>query len=509
MGKVEDILLLKRRVIDFLEDLKYRPEITLHQLEEELDELLGMDERVPAVLINLLPRTRDPVILDLIAYALEFAGDESVVDPLIDLLVSRKTPTEAKLRIISVLNAYGYDSFSPEVMGSDPEVAAELEELADRSFKEAMEMAGRGEESLSLILEEIEGFPFEAKIDYIGYLADHPSPGAVRVLQALGMVVGEERIAGAAIESLSRIKLPAALAALRDLARRAPSEKLRSLADKGARRLALAGIEEERREEARLGRVYKAILTSIDGNGDRIIWVCRFSGADPKRLFFSSFMVNTDRGIRECFGTSKLLLSNFHAAYDKLRLNLSTVEVDYEYVVKLIKDALYQNLASGCPVPYPFSVWRAIFDDVDLIPQRYEVDPGRFGDLSSSGEEMLSQASQLLKLSEFSDWYDHSHKAIEYCLMISKLRSRREAARVIRRYVREVFEPKRKSLKRRLELMAEFMAMRGEERMARVALVAAMKLADESFPIHKHPLIAGMIGTSLRLAKAYLRRRGG
>lgn len=508
MGKVENILLLKRRVMDFLEELKSRQEITLHQLEEELDELLGMDERVPAVLINLLPRTRDPVILDLIAYALEFAGDESIVGPLIELLVSRETSPEAKLRIISVLNAYGYDSFSPEVIGSDPKVAAELEELADRSFRETMEMAERDEESLSLILEEIERFPFEAKIDYIRYLADYASPGAVRVLQALGMVVGDDRIAEAAIESLSGIKLPAALTALRDLARRAPSEELRSLADRGARRLALMGIEENEQEEMRLGRVYKAILTSIDGNGDRIIWVCRFNRADPERLFFSSFMVNTDKGIRECFGTTKLHLTNFHAAYDKLKLSLSTAEVDYEYVVKLIKDALYQNLSSGCPAPYPFSVWRMIFADVDLTPQRYEIDLGRFGDLLSSGEEMLSQAPQLLKLNEFSDWYDHSHKAIEYYLMISKLRSRREAAKVIRRYVREVFEPKRKSLKRRLELMAEFMAMRGEERMARLALVAAMKLADETFPIHRHPLIAGMIGASLRLARAYLKRRG-
>ncbi|RKY05517.1 hypothetical protein DRP77_00780, partial [Candidatus Poribacteria bacterium] len=253
MGKVENILLLKRRVMDFLEELKSRQEITLHQLEEELDELLGMDERVPAVLINLLPRTRDPVILDLIAYALEFAGDESIVGPLIELLVSRETSPEAKLRIISVLNAYGYDSFSPEVIGSDPKVAAELEELADRSFRETMEMAERDEESLSLILEEIERFPFEAKIDYIRYLADYASPGAVRVLQALGMVVGDDRIAEAAIESLSGIKLPAALTALRDLARRAPSEELRSLADRGARRLALMGIEENEQEEMRLG----------------------------------------------------------------------------------------------------------------------------------------------------------------------------------------------------------------------------------------------------------------
>jgi len=116
------------------------------------------------------------------------------------------------------------------------------------------------------------------------------------------------------------------------------------------------GIEENEQEEMRLGRVYKAILTSIDGNGDRIIWVCRFNRADPERLFFSSFMVNTDKGIRECFGTTKPHLTNFHAAYDKLKLSLSTVEVDYEYVVKLIKDALYQNLSSGCPAPYPFSV---------------------------------------------------------------------------------------------------------------------------------------------------------
>jgi len=84
-----------------------------------------------------------------------------------------------------------------------------------------------------------------------------------------------------------------------------------------------------------------------------------------------------------------------------------------------------------------------------------------------------------------------------------------ELSSLIRRYALEVFEPKRESIRRSLELMADFFWLEEQRRReAALAFVAALKLGDRKLPIHKHPFVAKMIELSFHMAGMVFRRRG-
>jgi hypothetical protein len=508
-GKIDDTLLLKWEILKFFDELKERKDLTTIELERELERLFRSDERAVSLLLNILSRCREVEVLNLIAYALEYLGDESIVDPLIDMLLSPRTPTEAKLKIISILNSYGYDGLPSELAKAYPEVSRELDELARRNFDEAMALAEEDDEVLGLFMEEIEGFPKEAKVDYIHYLKDLSGPGVIKVLETLSSIVGDDEVAAEAIGALSSIESPRSISALKRVMERATSPPLKLAAEKAIRKLTLMGISPPEEPSSEPARPFLVILTPIDGNGDRLLWACKLSGGDKNKIQLSGFVINTDYGLKECYGSTNLSSHHLFVAYESLMKETNPLEVDREYAVKIIKDALLRNLDEGVAIPYVFAVWRQIFDGYDLTPERYEIDwDQRLGEITD--ENLLDRTGTLFYRKEFRDWYDHSDKAMEYYMKISNLKSNEEMEGLIKQYALEVFEPKRRSLQRSLELMADFLSMQEMGKAdAKLAYAAASKLYDEELPLHEHPFVARMIEISLQMAGMLFRRRRG
>jgi len=506
-GKIDDTLLLKSEIIRFLRELSQQEDLTTFRLERELDKLLNSDDRAVPLLLNIFSRCKDPVLLDMIAYAFEYLDDESIVDPLFDMLLNPKTTKEAKLRIISVLSKYGYEDLSVELEGIAPELSKELDELAEANFNELMGMAQNDDEVLSLLMDEIDGLSREAKLDYISYLKGLDVPGVIRVLEMLGSIIGDDVIAEEAIRAISTVKSPESISALRRIARRTVYPRLKSLAERGIRKLMLMGVPQPDESFFKPAAISLIVLTPIDGNGDRSIWVCGFS-KERDKMRFSGFTINTDIGLKECYGRSSLKEYYFFFAYEDLRKKTNPIEIPAGYALKLLKDALHRSLESGIHIPYRFAVWAQIFDAADLTPEKYEINwDDRFEDIDV--ERLFTETGLLFYRSEFRDWYDHSPKAMEYYMRASNLKSGEKLDSLIRRYALEVFEPRRESIRRSLELMADFFWMeRLREREAALAFVAASKLGDRKLPIYKHPFIAMMIEHSFHMAGMLFRRRG-
>lgn len=99
--KVDYRLLYKKQILDYLESLKDK-EQTIWQMDESMKRLFRIGEQVVPVCLSKL-RQNDEELAPILCYALEFANDYSVVEPLMDILIMPNVSDRIKARILAYL----------------------------------------------------------------------------------------------------------------------------------------------------------------------------------------------------------------------------------------------------------------------------------------------------------------------------------------------------------------------------------------------------------------------
>lgn len=510
-SKVDYTLLERKRVIDFLEKIKSAEDITVEEIEQKMETLMAMGEHVQDVLLNII-RNCDDEMLPVVAYGLEYMDDPELIDPLIDILIDPSVREEIKLRILSILGNYGVDTSDPEFAEILESAFEDLEGVMHRSTMEMLDSIQQDDEAIAFLLEDFQEFPPEAQIEMVRQFGDTKDERAVKILEIFAEV-DDKDVAQEAIRYLGKIESPQAYTALEQIIADSNDAEITKVAEKSMRILQLANVKPIPTEEriSELGDIYKVIMSFIDGKGSRIVWIARWT--ENSKLETINLMLNTGVGIKDCYGVSNMSKREFDKMIRTMRSEVDGVELDYNYALKLIKDAIYQNRESTSAIPIEFTLWKRVLKGDDISPERYVPDWSNFVDNINklkSDEDILEEAYHLHDLEDFSSWFDQSPKTYDYWdeleELINKYRGKtldRKIDVLLKRYAAEVFEPQRDFIKRNLELTADFLFHqpdRNDE--AEVALVAALHLEPESpLPLHGHPFIERIMDESLEMAE--------
>ena len=159
--KVDYRLLYKKQILDYLESLK-DTEQTIWQMDESMKRLFRIGEQVIPVCLAKL-RENDEEIAPIVCYALEFANDYSVVEPLMDILIMPNVSDRIKARILAVLTHYGIDAseLPLEIIMED------FDKMASDSMAEMLEDIESDPFLIPYILDDLDEFSLEMKLAYI------------------------------------------------------------------------------------------------------------------------------------------------------------------------------------------------------------------------------------------------------------------------------------------------------------------------------------------------------
>ena len=124
--------------------------------------LFRMGEMVVPVCLSKL-RENDEELAPIACYALEFANDYDVVEPLIDILIMPDVSDRVKAQILAVLSQYGVDA------GDLPLniIMKDFDKMASESLIEMLEDIESDPFLIPYILDDLEEFSLDMKIAYI------------------------------------------------------------------------------------------------------------------------------------------------------------------------------------------------------------------------------------------------------------------------------------------------------------------------------------------------------
>ena len=523
-SKIDYTLLERRRIRDFLEEINSAGDITIEEMEHKMEELMEMGEQVPDVLLNTI-RNCDDDMSSVVAYALEYMDDPALIDPLMEIFIDPSVREDIKLRMLSIFEHYGIDTNTPEFSEIIVDAFDDIEDMIRKNTMKILDSIQQDDEAIAFLLENCQESSPEERIAMVEQFGETKDERAVKILEIFAQV-DDIAVAQEAIKYLGKIESPKAYVALERILANDNVQEIRQQAERSLRLLQLMSVTPDTHTEQRAqvreaipriggGEIYKAVISFIDGNNSRVLWVARWNDG-KKDLETLNLMLNTRVGIKDCYGTTHVSRREFDSMVRAMREEIDSVVLDYDYALTLIKDAISQNRESGNAIPIEFALHKRVLKQDDITPERYIP---RFQDsvpnLSElqNDEEMLEESYYLHDLDDFSSWFDQSPETYDYWeqleALINKYRGKtldRKIDALLKQYVAEVFEPQREVIKRNLEMSADILFRqdnRADE--AQIALSAALNLAEESsLPLHEHPFIERMIEESLEMAEINL-----
>lgn len=502
-SKVDYSLLIKRQILSYLEDLKDK-DCTVGQLDRSMKKLFSMGDLVVPVCLSKL-RESDEELAPIVCYALEYANDYRLVDPLMDILVMPQVSDKVKARILSVLSHYGVDTGDLPLTS----IMKDFEKVVTQSLVEMIEDINRDYFLIPYILDDLQDFPPEVKLAYIRDIGEQRLEKAVILLEILGKV-DDVPVAEEAAKALGKIKSGKALYALNKVFREVADEQVKRTLEREIRRLKFSGVVEEPYEmPVNIKKPVKMMLSSIDGLGSRVLWIAWRNPVKKRRLCSMNLLLNVSDGIRDCWSISQMTGREFENSVKDLSRSTIIVEADAQYAVTLMRDAYYRNLKEGNPIPYQFFFWKGIVEEslsCRISPKPYSPDFSMY-DLSSimADENYFKSTFDLFNYRLFEDWFVAEPRVYDYAeehkskngYYIKKM-TISKAENLFSKFAAELVEPRVETLKRMLELAADFLNKMGERELVKVVLSALLHL--DSTPLHHHPFIQRMIIESLRVA---------
>ncbi len=513
-AKNVDTTLLTRKAINDLLDRAFAPGATRADLEDIGDRLYRIGDAFVPALVRRLEETDDDEALARLVFLVEYLDHEGFVEPLVDLLLSRRKSDRAKAALLAALQAYNVDTSDPlfDDIFDRPGVA--LAHSATRLVEEAE----AAEESPIRFLESFFGYSRAHKLTIVAELGKLEDRRAVRYLELLAEHEDPD-IATLAVDTLGRIRDTRAVGALARVADRHADPARRARAERSLRRLAFAGfpMAEARRRAAlpqKLGPLYKVHVSRFDSQGGRALWFARRRRQDGPALSAVCLLVDDEYGLKDGFGYDDIERADYEGLIRKARKEESLVEIDYRYAVTLLRDALARNRAGDNPYPPHFLLLRRFFEATDLAPDPYtptfpELDEaGLLDDLAA-----LAETGSLLDRDEFESWLLGTERVYDYADEVRALGGEGNRRRLVKRsldisqrFFEELVRPELPRYRDRLRASADLLRRTGNRRRdLRLALVAAAHIdaaieGRARVPIADQPFVHRLIFESLDLA---------
>lgn len=513
-AKNVDTTLLTRKTINDLLERAFAAQTTRADLEDIGDRLYRLGDAIVPALVRKLEETDDDEALARLAFLVEYLDHEAFVEPLVDLLLSRRKSDRAKATLLAALQAYNVDTSDPlfDDIFDRPGVA--LAHSASRLVEEAE----AADDSAVRFLESFFGYSRPHKLAIVTQLGKIEDRRAIRYLELLGEHEDAE-IAMLAVDTLGRIRDGRAVAALARLAARPIDPARRARAERSLRRLAFVGlpVAEMRRRTAlpsKLGPLYKVHVSRFDSEGSRALWFARRRRADGPTLTAVCLLVDDEYGLKDGFGYDEIERADYESLIRKARKEESLVETDFRYAVTLLRDALARNEEAGNPYPPHFLLLRRFFEATDLTPERYEPTFPEFDEATLLDDlAALAETGSLLDRDEFEGWliatervYDYADEVRALADEASRRRFVQRSLDIAHRFFEELVRPELPRYRDRLRAVADLLRRTGNRRRdVRLALVAAAHIdaaidRRARVPITDQPFVHRLIFESLDLA---------
>jgi hypothetical protein len=203
-SKVDYRLLHKRKIMEYLDSLKDKDH-TVGQMDESMKKLFNMGDQVVSICLSKLKES-DERLAPVVCYALEFANDYSLVEPLMDILIMPNVSDKVKARILAVLYHYGIDA------GELPLdlIMNDFDKVASESLEEMLNDIDKDYFLIPYILDDLEEFSPEMKIAYIRDIGHKRDERAIPLLEIIA-TIDNPYIAQESVKALGKIKSGKAL----------------------------------------------------------------------------------------------------------------------------------------------------------------------------------------------------------------------------------------------------------------------------------------------------------
>lgn len=502
VSKVDYRLLYKRKVIDCLDELKNK-DCTTGQMDAFMGKLFHLTDQVVPVCLEKL-RENDEEFAPIACYALEYANDYSLVEPLLRILIMPRVSDKIKARILGVLAHYDIDASDLPL----DIIMKDFEKMATDSLTEMLQDIERDYFTIAYILDDMSGFSLEMRVSYVSDIGKLKDERSIYLLEIIASTE-DGPVAREAVKALGKIKTGKSLHSLIKLQDRIRNEDLKKTIDREIRKLKFSQVtvEEHSPPWAKLSTPHRIFVSSIDGLGSRALWMAWKNPARRGRLGFMNLILSCDLGIKDCWGASQISTKEFNSSVKDFSKTTGIVECDLMYAVNLINDALAGNAESGYEIPYQFYFWKALLDSCAKIkPEAYTpVFEGFDLEEVYASEDLLKNTFKLFDYKFFKYWfiadplvYDYAEQHKSKRGYVLKKMTWQRAEKLFAKFTEELVEPFADTIKRMLELSADFLCVAGERELARIVICAFMHM--DVRPLHYHPFVQRMVIESLGVA---------
>ncbi len=472
----------------------------VEQLAERAQGVAAFGNAAIPILVSLLD-TADPQLRGGLGQVAALLDREATVAALRRAALTGDRTDQARLTALMIL-----DRFLGETM--DESLLTGLQNPDAVAVQSLHELAREMESNPAVILE------------YLSQLSEQPPEVAAVVLDAVPLVEpvpavvtllrmfaqgSEDGIAGTALDHLSRQRTPLAAHALMTLARTLPPARA-AVAARGYRKLCMSGVPQPQRQDA--GK-WRALLSPVDGSGAQVIWFMRRpqdgpSEEDGRGTLFSVLCKDPD-GIIASFGTGEVPAADLPPEQPVGQLYLmqdsretppiALLEAPVAFGLAAVQRALALHWEAGTQ---PAAEYRL------LNPQIWELDVEPSWTCPAGGEFPAVEMSALLDHPAFATWCWAPPAVYDAAQRLGRrhtLAARRAHVDALAR--RHMDRATVASYCRRLEAMAAWLALAGEERTAALAAATAQQLAGQV--ASESPLLLRLISLGIDVAMAGIR----
>lgn len=503
-SKVDYRLLYKKQIGDYLESIKVN-NLTVKEADIIMDNLFKMGDQVIPTCVEKL-KNGDDELAPILCYALQYADDLSVIDPLIDILLTKDVSDETKARILGVLAEYGVDISQLPLNN----ILRDLDRMAANSMEKLLNDISEDMFFTSYILEDFEAFSEDMQIAYLHDLGGTNDERAVNLLEVFARL-SDSIIALESVKQIGRIKHSRAISALERLFDDCyEGGHLKDTISREIRRLQMSGVPCKDYSYRVKAEHYKSIISTMDGTGSRTIWFSWRHPQKKRKLCTVNLLINVEEGIRDCWSIPEISVRDFNSTLKELKKGAEVIE-DYDYGLALVRDALMINKKRDYPVPFAFYFWDRFFDKNDLKPEEYIVSnfdrEGISGNsVIKNNEDLLNESYRVLDYREFRDWfvshprvYDYAEK---YMVIEEKYGNRRgcinRLTRLNHEFINELIIPEKDKLKRMLELSWDFLIR--NDCQDKAGMVFKIWETLDQIPFCENPFIQRITTESIRIA---------
>ena len=484
-------------VLHLLEKLK-KENITYAEMDEIGGQLKKAGRSAVQPLMRRLWHEQSGILISKYTYLLDFLDEKYWLDQIIQIALKRRDlGIEAKSAIMTTLEDCGIDvsipPFSLLLAGSSGSLS--------KSFALYMD---KGEDGLLWLLEEFSFMQAEMQRSFLDEISRIPDP---RVLDLFRLLIwhDDQNIAGAVVAATGRIRTSAAAAVLKYFRNHADPALHRQI-DQSLRRLAFVGVNAD---NAMLVPphlpLHSAFAGPVDGGGYRQLWLARYR-ADG-RLDTIELQTHDVNGINGVWGDIGLTAVAFEEKTNRRCQEELIEQVDHDYALMLLRDAIFRNRERHCPLPPEFLLRRTMFSPEELVPVSYE--PPCAGWQVKVTPRLLARSADLFDDEFFAGWYLESclvYEMAEEWVILEKSGNVEQLASGLERFIeticKEEFQPRLPEISRRLFLNADYLGRIGVDgELVKAALSAADSVRQFPLPCQLHPFLRRFAMESLIVAR--------